>query len=201
MDSDSRAFGDGVKSYESAAVRDAQLPNPAPGTAAVTLDDGALSVYYGRQLGWRPPWTTAWGQVASRDLASTVTITSADGDGIQQIPGLDLSFDAVEGRRYRLTLEVFVGFESPAPFELVVLGDGLPGANRKAEVQPMSFGGLRAPGATSLEVSDAAGPVSLTVNVYAVFTELNDTVIYAGAPHRTRVHVADIGPALPPTIE
>lgn len=90
-----------IEVYRDATARDASLPSPAVGQVALTLDDGAFYVYYGRFLGWRPPWTTAWGELAH---VIDKTATSAFDTTEHEITHLRTTFTAVSGRKYRFTV-------------------------------------------------------------------------------------------------
>lgn len=100
-----------VEVYATSAARAAALPSPVVGQAVVTLDDGALSIYYGKYLGWRPPWNQPWGEVARAHITANAAILNigAPSSTGNRIPGLIIApWRPVYNRQYDIIMDVAV---------------------------------------------------------------------------------------------
>lgn len=87
-----------VETFVSAAARDTAMPTPRIGQGVFLLDSGSVLFYYGAHIGWRPPWNTAWGEIATAALpGNSSTLPAYDG---APVDNLSLSPSLLANRQY-----------------------------------------------------------------------------------------------------
>lgn len=160
---------------------------------------GAVLVYNGATAGWTPPWNIGWGVVGTPVTSTTFTQAVTSSTGID-LTGLAVTFTALAGRRYEMTVSGLIMQQSvtagtskvfiadAANASLAMVGDAQLAASAfgsRATIQ----GGYLAPaltaGSTTWKIRGQTSAGTMTVQVDSATQAL--------------LLVKDIGPLADPT--
>ena len=102
--------GSGVTIVANAAAR--PTTGLSEGYMIYQQDTNEFLVWYSSTTGWKPPWNIPWGEIAY--VKNTTTDTTGIGNTQIDITGLSVTFTAVAGRKYLVTLMVMMAEASAA---------------------------------------------------------------------------------------
>lgn len=140
------------------------------------------------------PWSTAWGEVATVAMVTNETLV---GPGIEDIDLLTVTFDAVEDRRYRVTLFVRGGNASVLGERMLVwIADGSNNllqlvADEKNEI----VGGFTWTACGFVETTPGAGSVTYKARGQETSAGAGTFEIQCSSTAPSILSVDDIGPA------
>jgi len=78
--------------------------SPFQGQVIYETDTGSELMYYGATTTWKPRWNQPWGYIGRNASSTSQTSISSETD----LTGLSVTWTAVTGRIYRITLQVRV---------------------------------------------------------------------------------------------
>ena len=78
--------------------------SPPEGMTIYETDTDKVLVYTTATTGWQPPWNMPWGRVASATGTATTNIGTSDVD----LSNMSVSWNAVQNRRYRVSVQATV---------------------------------------------------------------------------------------------
>lgn len=169
-------------------------PTGYEGRVIYDTDTDALNVYTTATTGWQPPWNLPWGHVAS----SLVT-TSVGGVAASTTVNLTtVTFSAVQGRRYRVTAQVYAISASVAnSFASLTIQDG-GSVNVVQQVVRLGDNAGDSNGATLVGILAAAASGSVTFKLTLTTAASGTTDVGAAATAPIMLMVEDMGPATAP---
>lgn len=110
-----------VMVFATAAERDAAIPAPSVGMACYVIGTGlGLLIYAGAVVGWRRPWNTEWGIVATG--TSILGNTAAAGTTVDA-NGMTVTFTPVPNRLYQCELQALVSVTIAGAAPTVLITD------------------------------------------------------------------------------
>lgn len=176
-----------LRVFPNAATRDADFAGISSaellGQACILTDTGALQVYAGPIMGWRPPWALPWGAPVA-PVSNTADVNAGVAPGLLVIT---VNVPWVAGRLYAMTVEV--AWVSDAAGYLTTTMDGAASGHRSSVISATNGPG------TMTMTQHYTGVASRTTpaRVDAI------TCFVRGALSPTRLMVNDLGPAANPT--
>jgi hypothetical protein len=183
-----------VRVYPNAASRDADLGAFAAaellGQVVVLTDTGALLVYAGPSMGWRPPWAMPWGRIAD---TSGMFAHTCDGSTPTVLSAAIAPAWPV-GRKIRVSATVYAKDAAGTNTYGFTVTPGVTSAGR-ATAWMLGPQVLLQPQTPTVVVATTVPATLAYVTIQGIAAMVVDN--YAGMPHLLAAE--DIGPAVVPT--
>lgn len=166
--------------------------NVSKGQVIFETDTGSVLVWYGATTGWKPPWNTAWGHVGS----AAVTTDNGGITSLVDLAGLSVTFTAVAGRRYKITLDAYLNSSAGGDISSLVIANG-GGTQLQSSQAYMPATGVSVRQVAMVTATPGAGSTTYKARASRAIGS-GTLALAAGATYPAVIVVEDIGPSAAP---